>query len=63
MGFLDIRHLGEDLWRCDEKRLALVHRHSGEKRRFGDMIYVRPLVVDTVRNDLQLAPAGGPSAF
>jgi len=58
MGFLDIRHLGEDVWQCDEKRLALVHRYSGEKRRFGDTIYVRPLVVDTVRNDLQLAPAG-----
>jgi ribonuclease R len=58
MGFLDIRHLGEDVWQCDEKRLTLVHRYSGEKRRFGDTIYVRPLVVDTVRNDLQLAPAG-----
>lgn len=60
MGFMDICHLGGEDWRCDEARLVLVNRRTGEQRRFGDTVYVRPLVVDTVRNDLQLAPAGVP---
>ena len=56
MGYMDVERLGGK-WIYDHRALTLENVRRQTRYRVGDIIYARPLKLDTVRGELLLKPA------